>query len=87
MARYGNNARGIRKMIEDDRREAHAQLMAIKQPSSWICNQCGSDEFTFSVSADDLGQMSCTGCGGTEFHKFIWDAGSSALAEAEKLTK
>jgi predicted nucleic-acid-binding Zn-ribbon protein len=38
---------------------------------SWQCNACGSDEFTSSVSEDsfDNDGMSCTNCGGTEFHK------------------
>lgn len=36
---------------------------------SWQCNECGSDEFSASVSEDDLESLSCTGCGGHEFHK------------------
>jgi DNA-directed RNA polymerase subunit RPC12/RpoP len=42
---------------------------------SWQCNQCGSNEFSPAVSEDDLKDdaMSCTNCGGTEFHKvMIW---------------
>lgn len=35
---------------------------------SWVCNECGSEEFAFSVSEDDMEHMSCTNCGGTEFH-------------------
>ncbi len=44
---------------------------------SWQCNNCGSDEFSSSVSEDDLESLSCTGCGGDEFHK-VWDSGFHA---------
>lgn len=42
--------------------------------SAWVCNQCGSEEFTVSVPEDDFEDdgMSCSNCGGTEFH---WVAG------------
>lgn len=37
---------------------------------SWQCNQCGSNQFTAAVSADDFEDdgQSCSNCGGTEFH-------------------
>ncbi len=40
MTRYGNNARGVRQMIEDDRREAHAESMEITKKSA-ECAHCG----------------------------------------------
>lgn len=36
---------------------------------SWVCNECGSKEFTPSVSARDLESLACSHCGGVEFHK------------------
>jgi hypothetical protein len=35
----------------------------------WECNECGSREFTSSVSEEDLDYMACTSCGCNEFHK------------------
>jgi hypothetical protein len=36
---------------------------------SWVCNECGSHEYTMSVSEDDLENLGCGSCGGSEFHK------------------
>jgi len=36
---------------------------------SWVCNECGSYEFTMAVSEDDLSALACSGCGCDEFHK------------------
>lgn len=35
---------------------------------SWVCNECGSHEYTGSVSKDDIEDLSCGKCGGNEFH-------------------
>ena len=39
----------------------------------WECNECGSQEFTsaFPEKLIDAEAVSCTNCGGTEFHKVI----------------
>lgn len=36
----------------------------------WVCNECGSEEFTGSVSEDDFEDesMPCSSCGSREFH-------------------
>jgi hypothetical protein len=37
---------------------------------AWVCNECGSHEYTSSVSEADLAQFcSCGACGCDEFHK------------------
>ena len=38
---------------------------------TWVCNGCDSEEFTGAFSESDFENdaQSCTGCGGTEFHK------------------
>lgn len=36
---------------------------------TWVCNDCLSSEFTSNVREQDLGNLSCTRCGGDEFHK------------------
>jgi DNA-directed RNA polymerase subunit RPC12/RpoP len=37
---------------------------------AWECNECGSHEFSGAVSEEDIEdeQLSCTSCGGREFH-------------------
>lgn len=35
----------------------------------WVCNECGSHEFTSSVSRSDLDYLACNSCGCNEFHK------------------
>jgi DNA-directed RNA polymerase subunit RPC12/RpoP len=37
---------------------------------SWVCNECGSHEFTSSISESDIEEyLACSGCGSAEFHK------------------
>lgn len=36
--------------------------------AAWVCNECGSREFTGSVSESDLENLACTSCGGWDFH-------------------
>lgn len=36
---------------------------------SWVCNDCGSHEFTSAISASDLTFLACSGCGSDEFHQ------------------
>ena len=38
---------------------------------AWQCNSCGSNEFTDSVSEDDVNQMNCSNCGASEFHRVL----------------
>jgi hypothetical protein len=38
-------------------------------PSPWICNQCNSEEYSGSVSEDDIQNLACSTCGGVEFHR------------------
>ena len=45
---------------------------ALAQPEqswSWVCNECGSREFTSAVLEADLEYLACAGCGCNEFHK------------------
>jgi len=39
------------------------------QEWSWVCNECGSSEFTSALSEADLEYLACAGCGCNEFHK------------------
>lgn len=36
--------------------------------SSWICNECGSQEYTHNVSSEDIKKLQCSSCGNDEFH-------------------
>jgi hypothetical protein len=36
--------------------------------SDWVCNECGSREYSSSLSEADLEWLACGGCGGNEFH-------------------
>lgn len=40
-----------------------------KFPSPWICNQCNSEEYSASVSEEDIQNLACSTCGGVEFHR------------------
>lgn len=35
----------------------------------WECNECGSQEYTMSVSEDDVNNLGCGDCGANEWHK------------------
>jgi hypothetical protein len=36
----------------------------------WVCNECGSHEFTSAVSESDIHEyLACSGCGSDEFHR------------------
>jgi hypothetical protein len=41
----------------------------IKPKFLWECNECGSQEYTMSVSCDDVQDLGCGNCGGNEWHK------------------
>lgn len=41
----------------------------IKPKFLWECNKCGSQEYTMSVSCDDVQDLGCGNCGGNEWHK------------------
>ena len=47
---------------------------AVKPPVrySWECNECGSQEYTMSVSEDDVHNLGCGNCGGDEWHKAVY---------------
>ncbi len=34
----------------------------------WVCNECGSHEYSSSISEEDLTWLSCGNCGSDEFH-------------------
>lgn len=38
---------------------------------AWVCNECGSQEFTSAAKENDLEYMSCSQCGCDEFHKEV----------------
>lgn len=40
-----------------------------KREWGWVCNECGSAEFTSALKQEDLEWLACGGCGGDEFHK------------------
>lgn len=42
-----------------------------KKDFTWICNQCGFENFTSSVPESEIEEEihSCINCGGFEFHK------------------
>ncbi len=45
-------------------------LPSTTDDKGWECNECGSKEYTGSVSEEDIesGNLSCSSCGGCEFH-------------------
>lgn len=45
-------------------------MAASRNDGAWVCNECGSREFTGSVSESDLENLACSSCGGWDFH---WD--------------
>lgn len=44
---------------------------------TWVCNECGSQQFTSAICEADLDYLACSNCGGNEFHK-------EALAQPEQ---
>jgi len=36
---------------------------------TWVCNECGSQQFTSAICEADLDYLACSNCGGNEFHK------------------
>lgn len=52
--------------------------LAGQQEHCWECNECGSREFTDSVSESDLEKLACTSCGCNEFHKVNQDGALKA---------
>jgi len=49
----------------------------------WVCNECNSQEYTDSISEEDLKKLQCSSCGCEEFHKKnVFD--SLYLKEEEK---
>lgn len=35
----------------------------------WVCNECGASQYTGAVSEDDISELSCSECGGWDWHK------------------
>jgi len=44
---------------------------------TWVCNECGLQQFTSAICEADLDYLACSNCGGNEFHK-------EALAQPEQ---
>ena len=40
-----------------------------KKQYAWECNECGSQEYTMSVSESDVHDLGCGKCGSSEWHK------------------
>lgn len=40
-----------------------------KKEYAWVCNECGAEEYSMSVSEEDVQKLGCGGCGANEFHK------------------
>lgn len=36
---------------------------------AWECNECGSQEYTMSISESDVQELGCGNCGQSEWHK------------------
>jgi len=61
----------------NDMEEVNEAITAIKkalaqeqEPNwAWICNECGTQEFTLALCKADLDYLACSGCGSNEFHK------------------
>lgn len=52
-----------------------------KEQGAWVCNECGSHEYTGSVSESDARWMGCANCGSDEFH---WEEPVRAAAALAK---
>src|SRR6185437_1174125 len=51
-------------------RNAQGARNSQKEPEyAWECNECGSAEYSMSISEDDLENLACGRCGANEFHK------------------
>jgi hypothetical protein len=61
-----DNAKGIKI---GDRLYATSPAAQPAQKWSWVCNECGAQEFTSALSEADLEYLACAGCGCNEFHK------------------
>lgn len=62
-ASYGSALTAYEALQESTKRAA--------QHLCWECNECGSQEYTMSVSSTDIKDLSCGSCGGSEFHKAL----------------
>jgi hypothetical protein len=40
-----------------------------EEQECWECNECGSQEYTMSVSESDVNKLRCGDCGGQEWHR------------------
>ena len=40
-----------------------------KKQYAWVCNECGSQEYTMAVSESDVHDLGCSRCGSSEWHK------------------
>lgn len=64
----------LNKHAPDRPKKTYPTKGIVKKEEGWACNQCGSLEFSGSISEDafDDDRMACGRCGGTEFH---WEEG------------
>ena len=64
-----------RGLYQDWDRRATAALAVAREDKpvqyAWECNQCGAQEYSMSVSADDVQNLGCGKCGGDEWHKEV----------------
>ena len=51
------------------RKAREAVKLVVNPDWAWQCNECGSDEYSCSVSELDIANLSCGNCGANEFHK------------------
>ena len=53
----------------DGKKAAQAAQPAQEFNRTWVCNECGSQQFTSAICEADLDYLACSNCGGDEFHK------------------
>ncbi len=51
----------------------------------WVCNECGSDEYTSAVSESDINNLGCGNCGASEWHKEYFEEQKGEPSEIESL--
>lgn len=63
-------ARNVSEQYDDVQTMPIAPHPQENVPQSWVCNECGSAEYTTAVSQEiiDAGALACGGCGCDEFH-------------------
>lgn len=67
---WDDRAVGVLKNI-GKRRDLRVPIPREKIEYAWECNECGSQEYTMSVSEEDVEKLGCSGCGASEWHKAV----------------